>query len=103
MTELTLDTSTSGKVSVKGRFDRTTITQGWPDRSAVLKQAANNGNQLEVDLAAVERVDTAALAVLVDLVRQSRTCDIKLHISHAPDSLVKLAKISDVTDFLPLQ
>lgn len=66
------------------------------------------GRQLELagdlllDLAAVERIDSAALALLLSLARRSHQSGGRLTIRHAPAGLVSLADLCGVRALLAL-
>lgn len=62
-----------------------------------------DGSQaLEVDLAGVTEVDSVALSLLFEWVRQARVNRCKLGYSNLPANLVSLATLYGVLDFLPL-
>lgn len=62
-----------------------------------------DGSQaLEVDLAGVAEVDSVALSLLFEWVRQARANRRKLGYSNLPANLVSLATLYGVLDFLPL-
>lgn len=62
-----------------------------------------DGSQtLEVDLAGVAEVDSVALSLLFEWVRQARANRCKLGYSNLPANLVSLATLYGVLDFLPL-
>jgi len=67
------------------------------DSRSLLKQ-----NMAKIDLAAVNKIDTAGLAWLLTQVElaQANTC--QLSFVHIPSGLIKLAELSSVDSFLPI-
>lgn len=57
---------------------------------------------LEVDLAGVAEVDSVALSLLFEWVRQAGANKCKLGYSNLPANLISLATLYGVLDFLPL-
>ncbi|MBT1062048.1 STAS domain-containing protein [Bowmanella sp. Y26] len=59
--------------------------------------------QLTLDLADLQQSDMAGLAWLVRLVGEARQRGVSMRFTNPPDTLLKLAKISDVDKLLPLE
>ncbi|MEW6997647.1 lipid asymmetry maintenance protein MlaB [Colwelliaceae bacterium BS250] len=62
---------------------------------------AKNSQQV-LDLSKISKIDTAGLAWLLSLLEYALAQQIILTYSQAPEELVKLAKLSQVHDILPL-
>lgn len=88
---------------LQGALNAETVMSAWPDRLDVLRKASAATQSVALDLAKVEHVDTAGLAWLVQLVSQCKALQIAVRFQQIPESLQKLAKISDVERLLPLQ
>lgn len=69
--------------------------------AGLLQQEA--GEVVAVEAGAVQQIDTAALAVLLDLQRQARAAGKRLMVHHAPERLVELATLYGVGELLSLQ
>lgn len=89
----------SGEFQLSGVLNRDTVMNIWPARDKGFKQHS----EVFLDLAKVTHVDTAGLAWLVNLVADCRALNVALKLSNIPQTLIKLAKISDVEGLLPLQ
>lgn len=76
------------------------LAHPWQQRHSEWQQA---GDELEFDLANVNNVDTAGLAWLIELSEECEKAGKKLLIKNLPNSLIKLAKMSDAEALLPLQ
>ncbi|MBC3765254.1 STAS domain-containing protein [Neptunicella marina] len=76
------------------------LANPWQHRYSEWQQA---GNELQFDLAEVNNIDTAGLAWLIELSGECEKAGKKLSIINLPNSLIKLAKMSDAEDLLPLQ
>ena len=61
-----------------------------------------DAKQLTVDLKQLSRVDTAGLAWLLLLVEKSQQASCQLIFINFPDNLHKLAQLSGVDSFLPI-
>jgi len=57
---------------------------------------------LELDLSGVTRVDSAGLALLLELAREARQAGRDLRCSHAPEQLRRLAEFFGLTQVLAL-
>lgn len=58
--------------------------------------------KLTFDLNKVEKVDSAALAVLCELLREANSKNTQLSFINAPKSLVNLASLCDVSEILSI-
>jgi phospholipid transport system transporter-binding protein len=54
-------------------------------------------------MSGISHADTAGLAWLINLLKQSRHQNIRFVLKNVPTSLINLAKISDVEGFLSVQ
>jgi phospholipid transport system transporter-binding protein len=88
--------------TLEGELNRNTIVHCWPQALADLKQLAAKQKPV-IDMQAVTHVDTAALAWLLNLIRDCRGQNIEFTLTNVPKTLINLAKISDAEAFLPLQ
>ena len=59
-------------------------------------------NNANIDLAEVTKVDTAGLAWLLTQVEYAQANDCHLSLLHIPSNLIKLAELSSVLSFLPI-
>jgi phospholipid transport system transporter-binding protein len=57
-------------------------------------------NDLEINLSKVTDVDTAALSLLLEWKRRALVANKKVSFSHLPDSLMSLAMLYGVADFI---
>ena len=55
-----------------------------------------------VDLAAVNRGNSAALGLLLEWVRMFQQQNREIHFRHVPDELLAIAHVSDLDDLLPV-
>ncbi|GAC35635.1 STAS domain-containing protein [Paraglaciecola polaris] len=88
---------------LKGRLNRETIPSFWPNSLQQLKNATSSQKPLILDFGHVDHIDTAGLAWLINLIRDARGQNIQFSVVNPPETLLNLAKISDVDGFLPLQ
>ena len=92
-----------GQFAISGVLNRSTLNEFWPKSVSVLKQANMEAQDVVISLAGVEHADTAALAWLLNLVRDAKQQKFSFQLKNVPQTLINLAKISDVDGFLPLQ
>lgn len=79
-----------------------TVTEDWAQTRHNSLLTAQDG-ELNLDLAAIVDVDSAGLAWLINMQRDCNQQQIALRLINLPQNLAKLAKISDVDRFLPVQ
>jgi phospholipid transport system transporter-binding protein len=102
---LTLSTGDNGHFTLTGHLNRNTVPSFWLTALVDLaKQGAKANHQpVVLDLSAIEDVDTAGLAWLINLLKACRGQNIPLELQNIPETLINLAKISDVHSFLSVQ
>ena len=95
--------STAGLRAVgDGRF-AITGEMSFDNAAALLQQSQalfSGAGSIEVDLGDVTKVDSAALALLIEWMRQARRRGQHIHFTGMPPRLRALAKLSGVADFL---
>lgn len=71
--------------------------------NALLAEARSlfSGSTLEVDLSAVSEVDSAAVSLLFEWLRQARENQVSLQFVNLPANLVSLATLYGVLDLIP--
>lgn len=92
-----LERVADGHWRVTGALALETVRDLWKRKSALLTP----GGQVTFDLAAVERTDSAGLALLVSLLREARASGTTLQFANIPDQLRSLARLSGIDDLLP--
>jgi anti-anti-sigma factor len=70
--------------------------------SGARDEVAAGSGPVELDLSAVTRVDSAGLALLLELAREAREASRELHCTRAPEQLRKLAEFFGLTALLSL-
>ncbi|KXI29216.1 STAS domain-containing protein [Paraglaciecola hydrolytica] len=91
-----------GTFLLSGQLHRSNVRSCWPTSLSDIKQAVSQ-QPVVLDLKSISHVDTAGLAWLINLLRDCKTQDIAFTLANVPQTLINLAKISDVEGFLPLQ
>ena len=87
-----------GVITFTGELNRDTVVNFWP--FTLLK---NVSGELIFDLAALEHVDTAGLAWLLQQLGQAKNANIQVKLRNTPQQLKSLALVSDVFTLLPLE
>ena len=87
-----------GIVSVQGALLLVTVEEALRQSGEIFK--GHEGDAI-IDLAGVNRADSAGLALLIHWVRELRTSGRYLSYIHTPTHLLKLAQASDLENILP--
>jgi phospholipid transport system transporter-binding protein len=90
--------ASNGRIALEGRLDM----QSCAKLAQELSQAVSSGS-VELDLAAVSAVDSAALALLINAQRRAQSCGQRLRIANPPASLLSLAHLYGAEHLLSLE
>lgn len=104
MAELAVTESSAGNYLLEGALNRTTVAKS--DAVVVLQNSQKNSNQnsiVTIDMQGVTHADTAGLAWIMNFLKSTQQQNISCELRNIPESLIKLAKISDVDGFLSVQ
>lgn len=93
--------NTLAHLSIIGELDQTVLTGDyWPNVSEGDKQTLLAAKQVNVNLSAVERADTAGLAWLINLIKDAKAHKVKVSFQSVPDKLLNLADLSGAKEML---
>lgn len=95
-----INSAETGVLQVSGELTFSTVTQVLEQSRPLL--AAING-QAVMELADVERVDSAGLALMTQWVRMAREQGLEIRFRHVPAQLLAIAHASDLDNILPLE
>ena len=101
MSALSIVESAKGQFTLAGDLNRNTIPQATGLDTS--KQLPADNNTLLLDMTEVKHTDTAGLAWVMNLLKQARGQGLECQLKGVPQSLINLAKISDVDSFLSVQ
>jgi len=104
VTKLEIIESPKGYYTLRGELNRNTIAKS--DALATLEQGSQNTASDDVstlDMSGVSHSDTAGLAWLMNFLKDNQQQNVHFGLKNIPESLMKLAKISDVDGFLSVQ
>lgn len=73
------------------------------DAHAQLQRCLGAGARVDIDCRDLERIDSAGLAVLLDVVALARERNVSLQYLNLPSGVLRLARISGVEALLPVQ
>ncbi|WP_157981307.1 STAS domain-containing protein [Aliidiomarina sanyensis] len=91
-------TCADGHVTVTGALDRDHVGDAWSERRAWL----GDSGDLVFDLAGVSKVDSAGLALLIQLQAELAGKNRSLSLQNVNTQLRQFAEVSGVTDLLSL-
>lgn len=98
MSEARLTSRGDGRYALAGVLDFATVTRVAVSADALLKRGAD----IDIDLAAVQFANSAGLALLLEWLDTARARGARLTYRNLPDSLARLAAVSNVASLLPL-
>lgn len=88
-------------LSISGELDQLVLTQDyWLGLSPSDKQNLINVKHLLVNLAGVDRADTAGLAWLINLIKDAKSHQVKVSFQSVPAKLLNLADLSGAKEML---
>lgn len=85
------------RIVLEGELTFSTVTKVHQQQRDLLHAS----EQIQVDLQAVTRSDSAGLALLVDWVREAKKRNIHITLSHPPKQMVAMAKLCNLYGLLP--
>lgn len=93
-----LSAQADGRIALSGELDfgsvATLLGQGL--------ERLESGKPLLLDLSGVTHSNSAGLALLLEWLDQGRRRGVRVQFDNIPDSLLAIARISNVTELLPL-
>lgn len=95
-TEARLERRGEGRFEVVGTLSFASVPALWSAAGQVL----DGQGELEIDLARIERSDSAGLALLVEWLRESRRRGFRLRFTNIPEQLQAMARLSHVESLL---
>ena len=89
-----------GVYAIEGELNMQTV----PDVSKQLAELLGQlkSENLTFDLAAISRIDSAGVALLVELMQLARTDKVQLAFSNLPQQMKDIAGVSGLLDILPI-
>ncbi len=98
MSRATLDCTDDGRLAVRGEFGFTTAS----DLLAQGRTRLDSGRDQVIDLSGVTGSDSAGLALMLEWMDQFRAAGRQLHFLNVPESLLEIARVSNLAELLPL-
>jgi len=98
MSSSTLTYSGDSILTIQGEF-------GFATASDLLKQGQNlmdGQKELTIDLSGITGSDSAGLAVMLEWMDRYKAAGQQLHFLNVPESLLEIARVSNLIDLLPL-
>ena len=92
--------SAAGCYAVGGELDMSSVPQLWRDSGKFFN---TNETSLVFDLKAVTRSDSAGLALLIEWVAMAKNKNIAICFRNLPEQMWEIAKVSDLTEVIPLE
>lgn len=82
---------------LKGPFVKATVMALWKEVKPLLKGQVQN-----IDLSEISQCDTASLAFLVAVLRETRDKASAVRFIHMPKQMFEIAKVNGLTTLLPM-
>jgi len=89
--------SGQGHFSLNGSLSADTVPALWEEAGGAFRGA----RELDIDLSAVKRADSAGLALLVEWTRQARENGQRIRFLNLPEQLLAIARVSGLDTMLP--
>lgn len=86
-----------GRYALTGELTFGTVPELWRSSSGTFA----NDTAVRLDLAGISRVDSAGIAMLIELTRLVRNRGGKISLEHAPPQLMAIATVSGLEEVLP--
>ena len=104
MIKLEVVESSKGNYILQGELNRHTIAKSAA-LATLKKRDQNIASDVvsTLDMSGVSHSDTAGLAWLMNFLKENQQQNVNFELKNIPESLIKLAKISDVDSFLSVQ
>lgn len=87
------------RIALQGDLIFDTVPQVWREHSAAISGEAK---EFTIDLQAVKRVDSSALALMVSFARSAHNNKKTLNFEHIPATVLAIARVTGVDEFLGL-
>lgn len=100
MSKARIESLGEGRYRLDGDMTFATVTALLPEGAAMIAAA---GEALAIDLAAVGRVDSAGLALLIEWLRSAREAGKTITYHHTPEQMLAMARLSSLDVVLPLE
>lgn len=98
MNEATLNPAENGSWHISGDLIFATV----PGLLAQKERLFNGQGKLVIDLAGVDYSDSAGLALILEWLDECRRINRELCVRNAPRSMLDIARVTNVSDILPL-
>jgi phospholipid transport system transporter-binding protein len=93
-----LEQTGNGQFKVRGELDFQTVPAVWEKSQRLFADSAS----IAVDLAGVQRSNSAGLALLIQWMRYADTHDKRIAFHHIPEQMHEIARVCGVDNYLPV-
>lgn len=94
-----VEKNSEGRIAIHGDLSFDSVPGVWAELQALFSQYAD----LDLELARVERSDSAGLALLVECQRLAGETGRNVRFFNIPDQMLAIARVSGLDEVLPLQ
>ena len=99
MSKASIQVREDGRLEIHGDLNFDSVPGLWAHCCARFPQCS----ELDIDLAQVERSDSAGLALLVECLRQAHQSGKTIRFFNIPAQMLAIARVSSLDQVLPLQ
>lgn len=100
MSEGRVEKTATGTYRLAGELSFTTVPQVWSRAMALIREDATASDAFRIDLADVERADSAGVALLLEWLREARRRGKRLQLDNMPAQMQSIARVSGLDDLL---
>ena len=87
-----------GRLEIRGELSFASVPALWRDCRA----QCTSGGTIDVDLAQIQRSDSAGLALLIEWLREAQRSGASLRFFNIPGQMLEMARASGLDQILPL-
>jgi len=98
MAEATITEADNGRLAITGDLSFATVPRLWNR----WRSLADGRQALDIDLRAVQRSDSAGLALLIDGLRRAHQTGQSVRFFNIPEQMLAIARVSGLEEMLPL-
>jgi len=97
--DVSLDKISQGQYALKGVLMMHTVMSILSEFNGHLTKSKSD---LTLDFSAVEKSDSAAVALIISWLGKAKQNGVNLHLHNLPQQILDIAKASDLLDILPI-
>lgn len=91
------------QIAISGELNMQTVPEVASRMAALVAEAGTTHHNLQLDLSAISRSDSAGVALLVDVLQLAKKANLEVEFYNLPEQMRAIAGISGLLDILPIR